>query len=100
MIIGLVSTASFAQIRVVADLNTGGSDEDYTPRRTFTKHVSIGTRSFFISKQYYGYKLWTSDGTAAGTNLLKFSRAIGDLAVSNGIAFFSAQTDEHGAELW
>jgi ELWxxDGT repeat protein len=102
VIIIAASSFSNAQIRLVADLNTGTPDgEDETaPSRRFSNHVSTGTRSFFISAQYYGQELWTSDGTEAGTVMLKFSRDISALQISGGVAFFAALTDQEGTELW
>jgi trimeric autotransporter adhesin len=99
-IIIAASSFSNAQIRLVADMNTGTPGDETAPSRRFSNHVSIGTRSFFISAQYYGQELWTSDGTEEGTVMLMFSRDISALQVSGGFAFFTALTDQHGAELW
>ena len=101
-IIIAASSLSNAQIRLVADLNTGTPvrEDESAPARSFSNHVSTGTRSFFITTQYYGQELWTSDGTEAGTIMLMFSRSISALQVSGGYAFFTALTDQVGAELW
>lgn len=55
----------------------------------------------------YGYELWKSDGTAAGTTLLKdITSGTGDsyfyrnLAQAGGLVFFSADDGKDGLELW
>ena len=52
-----------------------------------------------------GRELWKSDGTAAGTVLLKDIKQNGDsnpwyLVNVNGVIFFSADDGTHGRELW
>ncbi len=54
----------------------------------------------------HGRELWRSDGTAAGTVLLRDiapgagGSGIGDLQVAGGRVFFSADDGVHGFELW
>ena len=53
-----------------------------------------------------GTELWKTDGTAAGTKLVKdiypgfYGSNPGSFTVSNGLLFFSANDGVHGSELW
>jgi ELWxxDGT repeat protein len=87
--------STFAQVRLVADLNPGKKDpfED----KPFWQNENDGGRSFFIGESN---ELWTSDGTTAGTKFLKAFLEIKELEVIGDICYFSAATSEHGIELW
>ncbi|MGA0560027.1 ELWxxDGT repeat protein [Larkinella sp. VNQ87] len=74
----------------------------------------LGAYSFieFQNKVYFtgndgvnGYELWATDGTAAGTVLVKNINLNGSSAphsfvVMNGVLYFSADNGVHGRELW
>jgi ELWxxDGT repeat protein len=81
------------QVRLVKDINT--SLQGYP--KSYTLHESGPTRSFFVAEQS---ELWTSDGTATGTIVLKRFPDIKELKVIGGIAYFSAPTEALGYELW
>ncbi|MGB9633496.1 MAG: ELWxxDGT repeat protein, partial [Chloroflexaceae bacterium] len=66
-----------------------------------------GDALFFVGDDgVHGHELWTSDGTAAGTRLVRDLRvgAPGamprNLTPAHGRLFFSADDGAHGAELW
>jgi len=65
-----------------------------------------GTLYFSASTPTYGIEPWKSDGTAAGTQLVKDilpgSDGSGptDLTNVNGTLFFAARDGVHGPELW
>jgi ELWxxDGT repeat protein len=69
--------------------------------------VSVGNVTFFIgSDAAHGTELWRTDGTAAGTRLVRdiepgptSSDPFG-LARHGDAVFFAASTTEHGNELW
>lgn len=73
----------------------------------------VGESLFFIgADSAHGAELWHSDGTTAGTNLVKdinpgaansleFGSISGFVIVDlNGVAFFAADDGVHGKELW
>ncbi len=72
--------------------------------------VTVGDTLFFIATDdVHGYELWKSDGTAAGTTLVKDVRpgngsGAASLAVRlvnvGGRLFFNADDGLHGNELW
>lgn len=85
-----------AQYQLVIDLDPAAQEPTTSPKE-FNFHKSDGTRAFFVANNN---ELWTSDGTTAGTKLIKRLVYINNLEVINGMAFFSAQTENEGLELW
>jgi ELWxxDGT repeat protein len=69
--------------------------------------VNVGGMLYFSAYDYiYGNELWKSDGTAAGTTLVKDINGIGtnsypaNLTNVGGVLFFTANDGAHGYELW
>ncbi len=69
--------------------------------------VQIGSTLFFAAHDDdNGTELWRSDGTAAGTTLVRDintgsnSSEPSDLTAVDGVLFFTAREDTHGRELW
>jgi ELWxxDGT repeat protein len=83
-----------AQVQLVADLKPGGKSGE---KRYFHLHKSDGARAFFVADNS---ELWTSDGTTAGTKALNRFSGIRHLVVVGGAAYFTAQTENAGYELW
>jgi ELWxxDGT repeat protein len=75
---------------------------------TISRLVTVGDRLFFaIDNGSSSTALWTSDGTAAGTVLVKddfvgtaTSGFFGQLVDMNGTLFFKATNSVNGTELW
>ena len=91
---------------LVADLNT--VQEDFVdPLFTGRDFAVLGTTLFFIHDDgIHGIELWKSDGTGAGTAMVKDvcpGACAGwpfGLTASNGTLYFVAQDGVHGRELW
>jgi ELWxxDGT repeat protein len=88
---------------LVRDFNPYGYDNSSNPY----VFGSAGGRVFFTADDgSSGQELWRSDGTAAGTLLLKDIQpglsSSGPYLVASGdsVVYFSASTPEYGRELW
>ena len=71
------------------------------------KFVTVGTTVFFAAADYLnGWELWKSDGTLAGTVLVKDIRpgyessGPDKLTDVNGVLYFAADDGVNGVELW
>jgi ELWxxDGT repeat protein len=69
--------------------------------------AAAGTRTFFVANDLvHGYELWSTDGTADGTQMVADIRpgAAGsipsDLTAAGSEVYFSADDGVHGRELW
>ncbi|TNF32162.1 MAG: hypothetical protein EP329_11080 [Deltaproteobacteria bacterium] len=87
--------------QLVADINTTGSGSS-SP----SQFGVVGSQVFFrASDGIVGYELWVTDGTTAGTRLVKDINAAdssnpANFVAYNGVAYFQADDGENGAELW
>lgn len=88
----------------------------YTNSSAPSDLVVIGSTVYFTAyNEAHGRELWKSDGTAAGTVLVKdinpgsagsmysygeYGMDEGNLAVAGGTLYFAAFEDDHGQELW
>ncbi len=85
---------------IVKNINLSGDSDP----SSLTK---VGTTLFFAANDgIHGRELWKSDGSAAGTKMVKDVRAgsrgsfPGDLINVSGTLFFTANDGSHGRELW
>src|SRR5262249_36818953 len=99
---------------LIKDIFPGGSwdytyyGNFYTPNSSNPSNLTNvnGTLFFTASDGVHGRELWKSDGTEAGTVLVKdvkpgyTSSYPSDLTAVNGTLFFSASDAVHGLELW
>ncbi len=102
--LALLSTAGPAAAaggpKLVKDINPTGS--------SFPANLTqVGNKVFFAANDgVHGVELWKSNGTAAGTKMVKNIRPYGkssnpqDLVNVNGTLFFTAVDGQHGRELW
>jgi len=71
-----------------------------------TNFTSLGTDLFFVAKDNInGFELWKTDGTSAGTAMVKDISPTGssnpqELTVYNGKLYFTADDGVNGRELW
>lgn len=105
------SDGTVAGTVLVQDLNSGstyGSPASANPSELTNVN---GTLYFAADDGAQGQELWKSDGTQAGTVLVKdidtgslygspASSWVRDLTNVNGTLFFAAQDSTHGSELW
>ncbi|MBN1225936.1 MAG: hypothetical protein JXA79_03005 [Deltaproteobacteria bacterium] len=89
-----------ADCRLVKDILPGISSSSSTELTNVN-----GTLYFRANDGVNGYELWKSDGTAAGTVMVKDVNPSGgsspeDLTNVNGALYFTAYDGEHGRELW
>lgn len=101
----LIATSSLAQLQLVKDVNTVSTGPGTTaPPPTKLTHVN-GTLFFVAYDAEHGEELWKSDGTEAGTVLVKDVHAgpsnSGLSWLTNvGVTLFFIGTDTHGLGLW
>lgn len=87
---------------IVKDVNTL-TDRMFEPEGLY----SAGAVAYFTHQDpVTGYELWKTDGTTAGTVLVKdivpgaFGSAPSGFALVGSTVYFAATTPEHGRELW
>lgn len=102
------SDGTVAGTVMVKDIGPGNNTASFLSPQFLTK---VNNKLFFIMDDgVHGLELWTSDGTAEGTVLVKdinpqaadgFSFELKDkfIAVGNEL-YFTANDGEHGVELW
>jgi ELWxxDGT repeat protein len=104
------SDGTAAGTTLVKDISPGGSYDYYGsfyPNSSSPRSLTnVNGTLFFSAQGTGGRELWKSDGTAAGTTLVKDiypgyhdSSPAGMTAV-NGTVFFKAYNDTNGTELW
>jgi ELWxxDGT repeat protein len=90
---------------LVQDINPGVGDSSPTDLVWITNAAFNGLM-FVANDGAHGYELWSSDGTAAGTTLVRDIYPGQDhaypsfLTDAGGAVLFSADDGQHGQELW
>lgn len=91
-----------ARAFLVKDINTQPAIFSSNPHNFFT----IGSTTLFVAETpEIGSELWKTDGTAAGTALVKDINPFGGsspswLTAANGVLYFAVDDGAHGLELW
>ena len=94
---------------MLKDINPGDSDSNITFQVLNPPMVVNGTLYFTANDGVHGVELWKSDGTAAGTMMVKdinpgsstsFPSFFPQLTNINGTVYFEADDGAHGVELW
>lgn len=104
----LVSAAALAQPPSrVEDINVTQTGGTWQPWPSGTHFVEMGGAFYFLSSDgIHGTELWRTDGTAAGTRIVKdicpgsCASWILRLAVWGSTLYFAADDGAHGKELW
>jgi ELWxxDGT repeat protein len=103
-----VTTGSAATTSMVIDILPGSQSGFGSSFTTSTHHiVGMNGQAYFAAKSSttLGVELWKSDGTAAGTAMVKDINPLGDSSPAdlinvNGTLFFTAQNSSGGIDLW
>jgi ELWxxDGT repeat protein len=103
------SNGTTAGTFLIKDINPGSGSSTLQINAIIGDRVAIvnGIAYFAANDGTHGFELWKSNGTAAGTVLVKdIYTGLGDssypenLTNVNGTLFFKAYENAHGAELW
>lgn len=103
-----VTTGSAATTSMVIDI-LPGSQSGFGSSFTTSTHPIVGMngQAYFAAKSgtMLGVELWKSDGTAAGTVMVKDINPLGDSSPAdlinvNGTLFFTAENSSGGIDLW
>ncbi len=98
-----LSLPALAQLELVADINQIPAQDQSNP----AQFTAMGSLVIFVaSSGSEGRELWKTDGTEAGTALVKdinpgnLSSSPTIIAVVGSVAYFGANDGAHGVELW
>ena len=100
-----ISDGTLQGTRRIRDISVGTSGTSFGPYRS--SFVTLGNKVFFVaSSDLFGAELWASDGSEAGTQIIKDvypgtgSSNIESLTVFNSMLFFTATADDSRRTLW
>jgi len=94
-----------AGTRLVKDINPGGDSSPAAVVEINPWLNSAAPMMFVAQDGQHGRELWVTDGTEAGTRLVRNINPFGDASINGfgtvgGRAFFSADDGVRGSELW
>jgi ELWxxDGT repeat protein len=92
---------------LIKDINPTNASFSFNYGPVPSRLISVGNRVFFVGADpNNGYELWTSDGTPAGTRLVRDIAAgpdsafLNDMAALNGKLYFLASDYHTGIQIW
>ena len=96
------SDGTTAGTLLLKDINTAADPNDDTPGSDPTEAVSLNGTTYFLATDglSFGYQVWKTDGTAAGTVPALPQDHVTDLTAANGKLFFNASTQPGQYGLW
>ncbi len=102
--LGTATPASAGPAYLVKDVNTEPDPRTHSQPREW---AAIGDVTYFAANDgIHGMELWRTDGTTAGTWMVKdilpgeFGSGPSNLGAVNGVLYFFAHQEEQGGRLW
>lgn len=103
----LFSGIGASQIELVKDINPNGASLSGLQRASSQNTIVLDSLMYFVANDdIHGEELWISDGTAAGTRLVKdiwegkTGSSITRMTIHGNEVYFYAEDSLAGAELW
>jgi ELWxxDGT repeat protein len=90
----LIVNPAVAPPVLAADITPG------TESANITASVRMGTSTYFLTSDGENAGLWKTDGTTAGTVLVKAGAPGNEMIVNGSTLYFAFEGDDKGVELW
>jgi len=94
------SDGTAAGTAMVKDINPGGGDGIDFSLTAGSPSAAVSGKLFFVATDGHGAGLWKTDGTAAGTVMVKAGPSFAELTAAGNVLLFRGKDGAHGKELW